>query len=320
MRELLISLVLGSLGGFGLAFLLSYLNNTIVKTEWIEQLGIALLGTIPNLKQLQKRDRIASTASKQVAVIVHEKMEEPANTGSSSRIRLPFFSDVFHKGETFFVPPENSRTQQWESYRFLLASLMYSRADHPPRRILFTSPLPGEGKSTTVANLGIVMANTGAQTLTVDLDLRAPSLRRFYGLAQTPGISAFLSGNSNLLKEIKETAWPNLYHLDAGTQPPNSIELLGSDRLLELFKFLAPGRKQFILIDSPPVLVASDAVILSSLVDGVVLVAREGKTPVKAFEEACLKLEKAGAKILGAVLNDLNLTTKANGYYPYYSC
>ena len=178
-----------------------------------------------------------------------------------------------------------------------------------------TSALPGEGKTTTVVNSGIILAQTGARTLVMDLDMRKPALGRILGAKSNQGMSGFLSGNSDLSSQIQQTTVPNLFLLPAGTIPPNPAELIGSERMETVLQLLREYFK-YIIIDSPPILSVTDALVMSPHVDGVTIVVRGGKTPREVVKKATLHLSGVGAKTLGVVINNVDITKSA--YYYYY--
>jgi capsular exopolysaccharide synthesis family protein len=183
--------------------------------------------------------------------------------------------------------------------------------------MLVTSALPGEGKSTTVANTAMALAQTGAKTLIVDLDMRQPKLAESFGIKAEQGMSTFLSGISDLSSQIYETGVPNLFLLPAGPRAPNPAELIGSVRMLPAIQMM---REHFtyVVIDTPPVLELSDALAASPHADGVILVARGGKTPRKSVQRAADNLAQVGAKLLGVLVNDVDVDKSGYGYYHGY--
>lgn len=203
-----------------------------------------------------------------------------------------------------------------EAYRILRTNLQFSALDNPPRTLMTTSPNPGEGKSTTLANLGVVMAQQGQRVILVDTDLRRPTLHRFFGLPNSVGLTtALLQANPVADGFVQPTRIENLQVLTSGPLPPNPAELIGSER----FKALLEDLKQHadvVLLDSPPVLAVTDAAILARQVDGVVMVVEAGGTRRPLATSAKDALEKVGAKVLGVALN--RLRPRGDGYYYYY--
>lgn len=203
-----------------------------------------------------------------------------------------------------------------EAYRILRTNIQFSALDNPPRTLLVTSANPTEGKSTTLANLGIVMAQQGQRVVLVDTDLRRPTLHRFFHVPNNAGLtSALLNpapfGDGFLLP----TSHANLALLPSGPLPPNPAELIGSERFAALLEDLK-GRCDVLLLDSPPVLAVTDAAILARQMDGVLLVVDAGTTRRQLAANAKDSLEKVGARVLGVALN--RLQPRGDGYYYYY--
>lgn len=202
-----------------------------------------------------------------------------------------------------------------ESYRALRTAVLLSSAPAAPKTVLITSAHMGEGKSVTALNLAQAMAQRKGPVLIMDCDLRKGSVARGLALSPEKGISTVLTGAHRLEEALQQYApQPSLWVLPCGPVPPNPAELLGSDRMAELWRELS-CRYEHIVIDSPPVLLVTDATILSSLADGVILVAESGKTPRAALLRTRRILDDAGARILGVVLNKLN--QRHGGYYDY---
>jgi capsular exopolysaccharide synthesis family protein len=181
--------------------------------------------------------------------------------------------------------------------------------------MLFTSSQPSEGKTTTTVNTAISLAHLGASVLIIDADLRRPSTHRVFKVSHTPGLSTFLSRDVELDGLVQELSIPNLSLLPCGPLPPNPSELISSVKMKELLR-IASGRYDHVLIDSPPLINVSDALILSTLVDGVILVVQGGRTTRGIVRRARMELTNVGAKIFGVVLN--NVDWKRDGYYDAY--
>jgi capsular exopolysaccharide synthesis family protein len=202
-----------------------------------------------------------------------------------------------------------------EAYRALRTSILLSLAPNPPKLILITSAQAGEGKTATALNLAQSLAQRKGQVVIVDGDLRKGGIAKALGLENKKGISTVLTGGDKLDDALQSWALqPNLWVLPAGPVPPNPAELVGSDRMAELCKELAT-RFEHVIIDSPPVLVVTDATIMAGLVDGVVLIAESGRTNRAGLMRTRGILENAGARILGVVLNKLDF--RREGYYGY---
>lgn len=199
-----------------------------------------------------------------------------------------------------------------EQYRTIRTNIEYSNIDRENRMIMVTSSNPGEGKTTTSANLSVVFAQQGKKVLLIDADFRKPIVHNVFKKRNDIGLSSILIKQVPFIEAIKKTKMNNLYVLTSGPSPPNPSELLSSKSTKNL---LAALNKEFdfIIIDTPPVLIVTDAQILANQCDGVVLVINYGKTKIKHAEKAKNLLLNAKAKILGAVINN----TKDH-YHDYY--
>ena len=210
------------------------------------------------------------------------------------------------------------QSQISEAFRALRTSLLLSQADHPPQVILVTSALPHEGKTTASVNIGVTLAQLGDKTLLIDGDLRKPGISRALHMndAKHVGLSSYLAGVSSLdVVTVPHPAISNLHAIPTGPVPPNSADLLSSHRLAQMIRELRK-RYKFIVIDSPPIMAATDAVILSALADGVLLVVRSGETPKEAFTRTRDLLNSVKSRVLGVVLNAVDASSP-NYYYSY---
>jgi receptor protein-tyrosine kinase len=200
-----------------------------------------------------------------------------------------------------------------EAYRTLRANLIYALVDNPPKVIVLTSPGPQEGKSTTCANLGIVLAQADKRTLIIDCDLRKPVVHKVFGMRNIHGVVDVLA-EQRRVEEIWQEPLLGLMVLPVGPLPPNPAELLSSRRFAD---FLAGVRQQFdyVLIDAPPIGLVSDPAVLATQGDGVLLVLDAQKTRKAALRESMRSLEAVGANVLGTVMN--NIKKGKGGYYGY---
>jgi len=208
-----------------------------------------------------------------------------------------------------------------ESFRSLRTSVLLSTAPRPPQSLLVTSAQVGEGKTSTASNLAMSFAQRGGPVLIIDADLRRPSIARTMGVPNEKGLSSFLTGAHSLEDVlIQYERVPNLWILPAGPRPPDPAELLSSHMMEATLKDLLKRFTQ-IVIDSPPLLLVTDAVVLSAMVDGVILVVASGSTARGALTRAHRILENAGSRVLGMVLNkvDMRFDTYYGSYYgPYH--
>lgn len=203
-----------------------------------------------------------------------------------------------------------------EAARTVRSNLLFMRPDAPPKTILVTSAGPGEGKTTTACTLACVLAQTEARTLIVDLDLRRPRVHRVFGVSSDKGVTTALMGKG-LDDAIHQTEVPHLDVLPAGPIPPNPSELLMSHKMAELLEALS-ARYDRIIIDSSPVNPVTDAVILSTRVDGVVIVGRAFQTTIDQLRLALRTMRDVGAPILGGILNAVDLSRADYKYSSYY--
>jgi capsular exopolysaccharide synthesis family protein len=206
-----------------------------------------------------------------------------------------------------------SQPRASEAYLGLRTSILFSTPDQPPRILLVTSSLPLEGKTLTAANLATALAKAGPPVLLVDCDLRRPSLHTLFRVPLEPGLSNFLVGDVNELPLV-ETQVPNLLVMPAGKIPPNPSELLHSARMQKLFA-LALEKFGRVVVDSPPLMSVTDAAILATMVEGVLLVVKAEGVPRKAAIQARNLLAEVKAPLLGAVLNNIPMNGKGYGYY-----
>jgi non-specific protein-tyrosine kinase len=204
-----------------------------------------------------------------------------------------------------------------EAYRVMRTNLQFSTLDQSLKSLVITSPNPMEGKSTTLANLGVVMAQAGRSVILVDSDLRRPMLHKIFGLPNKEGLTvALLQDESMLDGHLQETGIDNLRVLTSGPLPPNPSELLGSQRMQYLVERLE-READIVIFDTPPALPVTDAAVLATQADGVVVVADSGKTRRAAARQAVENLRKVGVNLLGFAVNRLPLRG-SGGYYYYY--
>lgn len=212
-----------------------------------------------------------------------------------------------------------------ESYRSLRTAIMLSTAARPPQALLVTSPQPNEGKSCTSMNLALALAQRSTRVVIVDADLRKPCVARHLGMNREPGLSGVLTGAHGLDEALCPVdGVPNLWALPGGASPPNPAELLSSPQMADILQQLR-GRFDHIVMDSPPLLMVTDATVLSTLVDGVILVVESGVTVRGALLRAHSLIDSAGGRLLGVVMNKVDLrhdayyyASRTRYYHAYY--
>ncbi|MBC8032275.1 MAG: polysaccharide biosynthesis tyrosine autokinase [Pyrinomonadaceae bacterium] len=292
-QAVMFALVLALAFGVALSLFLEYLDDTIKSPNDIESgLRLPALAVIPLAGKLGKR--------------------------------LSPITSVLHRGNGNGRGPEllinsDGPSQQTEAYKHLRTSLLLSTPGRAPKTLLVTSSVPAEGKTTTVVNTATVLAQTGAKVLVIDADMRRPRLHHVFGLSNTAGLSAILSSEiteAETLAKINQYKDTNIYLLSSGAIPPNPAELLGSAQMKGLLD-LAGDFFQYIVIDSPPIASFTDGVLISSLVDGVLLVVHGGKTSRQVVKRTRQMLQEIGAKIIGVVLNKAEIHSSDYYYYHY---
>lgn len=290
MRTIVIAFVLSLVAGIGLAFLLDFLDDSIKSVDDISRyINLPSLALIPAMRSDKPRLRGGA----------------PGGSSPAETTALAMVKDV--------------RSPIAESYRHLRTSLLLSSAGTPPRTILVTSSQPSEGKTTTAINTAFILAQTGAQVLIIDCDLRRPRLHAHFNLPNVRGLTNCLSGDANEIDELIQTCEqaPNLKVLTSGPMPPNPAELLGSDEMRRLLKSLSE-KFTHVIVDSPPAISFTDASILSTFVDGVILVVHGGRSSRAVVRRAKQQLQDIGANIFGIVLNNVKIESKSSYYYSGY--
>lgn len=290
-RNVMIAFLLSLVAGIGLAFLLDFLDDTVKSIDDIDRyVHLPALAMIPAGRS--ERGRLKGVAP-------------PVAGAPSETTALAMIDDV--------------RSPIAESYRHLRTSLLLSSAGQPPKTILVTSSQPSEGKTTTAINTAFMLAQTGVEVLIIDCDLRRPRLHAQFEISNARGLTTWLSGEKDIdgiIQSFPRT--PNLKILTSGPVPPNPAELLGSEEMRKLLGQLSE-RFAHIIIDSPPAISFTDASILSTMVDGVMLVVHGGRSSRAVVRRAKQQLLDVGAHIFGVVLNNVRLDTQDYYYQSYYS-
>ena len=278
------ALVLGLLGGAALSFLAEYLDNTVKSRDDLERIiGVPMLGYVP---LIDPAELAALPSNRDRAIFVHARPRSAvAECLRSVRTNIMF------------------RTQQ--------------RTSHAPfRTLLVTSAAPREGKSFMSSNLATIIAMTGSRVLLIDADLRRPNIHRLFELPNDRGLSDVLSGELPLEGVIRPSHVPGLDLIVAGPIPPNPSELLGNERMQNI-KSMIRGY-DVVIIDTPPVTVVADPMVLTPLADGLLLVVESNRTSKSMVTQAVGRLEQMGIRILGAVVNKLDVQRTGYGYNYYY--
>jgi polysaccharide biosynthesis transport protein len=304
-RTIIIGFVLSLGCGIGLVLFLEYLDNTIKSVEDVSRyVQLPALGVIPMISSATPRQLRAANGKNKL------KGRAPAEK-SALAVAL----------ESANLVPFDTRSSAAEAYRALRTSVLLSAAGQPPKTLLITSGQPGEGKTTTVVNTAISLAQLGASVLIIDCDMRKPAIHKMLGAEQAHGLSNYLSRDVEVGGLIQKLQMPNLSLLACGPIPPNPAELISSDKMRKLLAELT-DRYDHILIDSPPLMNVTDPVILSTMVDGVMLVVSWGKSTREVARRVRMELTSVGAKIFGVVLNNVDLRREGHDdyyYYRYYS-
>ena len=282
--NLLLGAVLGLILGIGAAFFLEYLDRTVRTSADVEMLlSIPVLGVIPKLRKVQ-----------------------PESEAEDSRTGVPLL---------VALDPLDPAAEAYRSLRMNLTFM--STEDKPIRTLLFSSPGPSEGKSTSSINYAVMLAQQGERVLLVDADIRRPALHRAMDVLREPGLTNLLVGDADVREALRPSVLPNVDLLPSGPFPPNPSELLNSKKMKQLLREFE-GTYDQIILDSPPILAVTDSAMLGTHTDGVVLVLRSGHTEQRAAERAVDQVRRVGVRILGAVLNEVASATEEESHYMQY--
>jgi len=270
------------LGGIVVAFILEGLDTGLRNIQQIEAvMNLPSLAIIPQAKRVSAEQAQALSTPERNVIVINQP-----------------------------------KSQFAEAFRALRTALLLVKADRPPKFILFTSAMPSEGKTTAATNLACILAQGGARVLLLDADLRRPTIHHRFGLTGKLGLTTLLAGSSTLEESVQHIAEaPNLDILPSGPVPPFPTEMLGSEAMRTLMERLGQ-QYDHVVIDSPPVLSVTDAVVVGRSVDAVVLVIRHGKSNKHALQRARDLLMRSGALMAGLVLNAVDMTS--HDYYGYY--
>lgn len=301
-RTILIGLMVSLIAGMGLAFFLEYLDNTVKSVEDIGRIAqLPTLAVIPSISTISQRAALQGKRKTEHVARITTGIDQAGQAETNKLTKMVTLDQL---------------SSVVEAYRMLRTSVLLSAAGNPPKTILFTSGQPGEGKTTTAINTAISLSQLGCSVLLIDADLRRPTVHRVFKMNQTQGLSTWLSRQVEIDSLIHKLWVPNLSILPCGPIPPNPAELISSERMKEALRVLSE-KYDHILIDSPPLTNVTDPVILSTMVDGVILVVQAGRSTRDIVRRARHELSSVGAKIFGVVLNNLDI--KREGYGSYLS-
>jgi capsular exopolysaccharide synthesis family protein len=290
--NLLFGVFLGIGLGVGFAFVREFLDNTVKTVEYLERKGLTVLGIIPDMHHDKSQQIVSPT-------------QKPSKGGTDFRRRL--------------ITYEDPKSPVSESYRSLRTNISYASSDNKIKSLIVSSPQPGEGKSTTVANLAIAFAQLRKRTLLIDADLRKPVQHNVFDQSRGPGLAEYLVSEVNDFNSIVHaTKVDNLSIVTAGGLPPNPSELLGSNRMSELVDQLE-REWDIVLFDSPPIVAVTDSSMISAEIDALIMVVKAGQTDRSAVDRALDTIVNVKSPLIGVILNGVNTETLAGKYSYYYS-
>jgi capsular exopolysaccharide synthesis family protein len=297
-RILMLGIAAGLLGGIGLAFLLHVLDNTLKAPEDVARfIRLPTLGIVPDFAKL---------VNGQAKRLSYPKRISPPPKLLESRTE--------NNGQ--LMVSHHPLSLMGEMYRSICTAILFSRPAKPPQTIMVTSAQPNEGKTVTAINIAMMLAQSSGPVLLIDADLRGGYCHKLLGLRNGNGLTNILTGDKDIKRFIKTTKINNLSLLGRGTLAPNPADLLGSERMGQTLDALSADFR-FVVIDSAPLLTVTDTVLLSTRIDGVVLVARGGAVSRDAVRKARERLEYVKAKILGVVLNGVDISSAEYAEYRY---
>ncbi len=290
--NILLGMIIGLGLGIGLTFLIEYFDNSVKTPEELERLGFNILSSIPKIEM----DKVKKKLERK-----YEKLGQYEGRKIEARL----------------ITHLDPKSPVAEAYRTLRTNLQFSKIDQQLNTLLVTSAGPKEGKSTTAANLAIAMAQVGRRVVLLDADLRRPVIHSIFGMVKDDGLTNYLMGTIEFNQAIKPTFLDNLFVITSGALPPNPSELLASKKMEETLELL---KEEFdmVVIDSPPVIAVTDAAILSTKVHGTILVVSSEYTSKDAIVRAKTLLESVNSKLLGVLLNRVNMEGTYGSYYYYY--
>jgi len=326
-RNILMGFLVGLAGGLGLALGLEYLNHTVKTSKDVaNSVGVLTLGAIPAFEaearpkgpkgELAKiKAMFLGKSKKKEGKAPRTKREKSAGLLESSVLPTEPSYRRAQNLKIELIALREPQSIQAESYRSIRTTLLVSFPPGKIKTMLFTSPLAEEGKSSTISNLGITLAEANKRVCIVDSDLRKPKQARIFGANSSsgPGLSRYLSSHIEPADIVKPTSVANLYLVTSGPLPANPIEILTSEKMDNLVAFLKRNF-DFVLFDTPPVLAVSDALAMGPMADAIIMVARSRHTPIQAIKQAKQKLDAHKLRCLGVIINGVDLVEQ-DGYY-----
>ncbi|MBN1577200.1 MAG: polysaccharide biosynthesis tyrosine autokinase [Chitinispirillaceae bacterium] len=293
----LAGLLLGLLLGFGLAFFIEFNDTTIKSNDDIERyIELPVLGTIPH--------------------IVHNKKSDVEIRRRSSKSHKAMTVTQYPRHVFNFDGDDSVST---EAYRSLRTNILFASPDKPLQVLALTSAGPSEGKSLTISNLALAYAQLGKRTLLIDTDLRRPVLHHIFNQQREPGFTDLFIANPDYDHIIRKEIKTNFSLISAGIFTPNPAELLGSHKMIQLLDYFR-AHYDMIFFDTPPIVAVTDATLLGTKMDGLLIVVKSHSTDREIVLRAANILRNVGVKVVGTVLNDINLSHRYSsyGYYKYY--
>jgi len=321
-KNVLLGFLVGLAGGLGLAIGIEYLNNTVKTSKDVtNSTAFPTLGVVPSFDVETRSKSPRSEFTRLVNIISGKHEPEEAGTRRKGDVNISVTnasrpgrpSDEPYQKKIEMIASRQPQSIQAESYRSIRTTLLVSSPPGKIKTILITSPLAREGKSATISNLGITLAQANKRVVIVDADLRKPKQSRIFGINGGWGLTHFVSSFVDAADLVRPTEFPNLFLISSGPVPASPIELLTSEKMDHLTAFLKRSF-DYILFDSPPLLAVSDALAMGPLIDAIILVVRGGRTPIPALKQAQQRIEAHKLKCLGIILNGVNLVEQ-DGYY-----
>jgi len=298
-KNMVLGLLVGLFIGLGLALLYESLDVTVKDAEDVRKYaGVPTLGLIPMFSKDGKEAEAVQEAAAALGDMANVVWTSIGKKRPDRRERRDEAMDLVVQ-----FAPESAFAEQYRSVR---TSLLFSMDDMNRRALAVTSPLPQDGKTATACNLAASLAQAGKRVVVVDADLRKPRLHRVFRTKNLNGLAKYLMAGLALDDLVRATAIPGLFLVNAGPQASDPLELLGSDKLATLFAQLKKDF-DFVLVDTPPALAVSDALVVGSRLDGAIMVVRRGQTPREALRRAQEKLDAYKIKTLGVVINAVRM-------------